>query len=195
MTSPTTYTEAESRKWGGDIAITSTVPAIHPLLNIPLDGTRDALTHGDTSLSTFYRGDIWFKEEPMREYNYVLWEDDGSQESRRQYVLYTTKKGFKSCTFGEWELRPELKQFYSDQDGLLVLVTSTNPMRPSRAIVMYRSKDRWEQEMRSLQQIDKIQSESTQQIANSIGDKRVAALPTTVEVTPHKYKVEDVATK
>lgn len=180
--------------FGGDIAITSTVPRIHPQTGLPMAGTRESVGMAD-NYTTFLRGDIISKDNPEAEFNFLLWEDDGSPESKRQYMTYTIAKGFRPAVASEWILRPELAQIYSVENDQLVIVTSTSPTRPAKAVVMVRSKDRWALEQAKLQQVDSIAKESQRRIGDSIADNRVQALPTTVDVIPHQYNPEAVSVK
>lgn len=182
-------------QFGGDIAITSTVPAVHPRSGQPLNPTR-ASVNGDVGLKTFMKGDIHWKADPAKNFNFFPWTDDGGELSRKMFIELTLKKGFQPCKVEDWIIRPELAMIWSAENGQIVSVTSTSPLRPSRDVLMYRTEERWRQSERELQQAagsERITGETTRKIADAISDKRVQALPTTVEVTPHLYNPEDYA--
>lgn len=178
-------------QFGGDIAITSTVPKVHPRSGAPLAGTR-ANVGGEIGFRTFLRGDIIYKDDPTKEFSFFVWSDDGGEESRRVYMTLALTKGFVPCKVEDWIIRPELAMAWSAENGQIVSVTSTNPMRPSRDVLMYRSKDRWIQAEKANQVAVDIAGESTRKVGDAITDKRVQQIPTRVEVTPHKYNADEV---
>lgn len=182
--------------YGGDIAVTSTVPKVHPISGAPLPGTR-ASVQGEIGLKTFMKGDIFFKDAPEKNFQFMPWPDDGTEMSRKIYIDLTLRKGFAACRVEDWIIRPELSMIWSAENGQIVSVTSTNPMRPSRDVLMYRTEERWQQAERELQSqagADRITGESERKVAGAINDKRVQPLPTKVEITPHRYNPDDIAT-
>lgn len=178
-------------QFGGDIAITSTVPRVHPKSGQPLSATRQSVS-GEIGFRTFMKGDIIFKDDPSKEFNFFVWSDDGGEESRRNYITLTLTKGFVACKSEDWIIRPELAMVWSVENGQIVSVTSTNPMRPSRDVLMYRSKERWEQAQKDVQVSNDISGESERKVGEAITDKRVQALPTKVEIQPHRFDPDAV---
>lgn len=177
-------------QFGGDIAITSTVPAFHPKSGRPLSSARGTVP--GIGFRTFMKGDIIFKDDPAKEFNFFVWSDDGGEESRRVFMTLTLDKGFKPCKVEDWIIRPELAMVWQAENGQISSVTSTNPMRPSRDVVFFRSKERWQQSEKELQPANDIAGESERKVADSITDKQVQALPTKVEITPHVYRPDDM---
>jgi hypothetical protein len=186
--------DGDRDQYGGDCAILATIPRIHPKTGMPLAGTR-MQTGMEDSYTTLLRGDIIFAENPEAEYTFFFWDNDGSAESRRQYMTYTLRKGYVPCKASEWILRPELAALYEEKNDQIVIVTDSSPLRPAERVLMCCPKARWELNQRKLQQIDHVVKESEQRIAGSFDDKRVQALPTTLEITPHTYNPDKVAVR
>lgn len=181
--------------YGGDIEITSTVPAVHPLLRIPLAGTRESVKGASFFYHTFFRGDIVYIKDPTLEFNFAWWDDNGSEDSTRMYMLMTIEKGFTECEAKDWNIRPILRRVIEQVDGRLVIRARRNLTgKDEYHVLYYRSRERWQLEKDKLHQVD-LASEADRQIAAAISDKGVSVLPTSMTASEHKYDVGQVSFK
>lgn len=187
--------ETNRDEFGGDYAITKTIPKIHPKLGIPLPGTRASVRGASQYTGTLFRGDIIYKADPTREFVFTRWDDDGSQHSRKMWLHLTVERGYSACEAKEWDVRKELRQYIEEVDGQLVTRLRRNIAgKDEYQLWLYVPAERWERDEAALRATN-IAAEADARIANTIDDNRVSVLPTTVEVTPHKYNVDDVAIK
>jgi len=182
--------------YGGDIAITSTIPKLHPRLGIPLDQTRKSLTGSSYYLGSFWRGDIVYIPDPTLEFNFTRYCDDGSTESRKLWMLLTFEKGFEECKAEEWSLGPELRKAYQVVDNRICLPVGRNAQgKDLYEVVMVRPAERYFSELAKLQQMDSILPDSAKRIGSSFDDKGVSVLPPEMTVSEHRYNVDDVRVK
>lgn len=182
--------------YGGDIEITSTVPAKHPKMNIPLSGLRRDVRGAAMQFRTFYKGDIIFKNDPTLNYNFTWWPDDGSNESRRLYMLYKLEKGFTECEAKDWDLRPELRQFIKEVNGRLVIQARRNIAGIDEfEVLMYRSEAEWLKARAAMQMVKDIKSKSDRDIAQHIEGTGVEVMPTTVETTTERFNIDSIGLK
>lgn len=192
-----TITEANRDQFGGDYALTSTVPKIHPRMGIPLAGTRASLGDGGSDVGSFLRGDIIFKEDPTKEFNFCLWTDDGTQFSHKFFLLLK-RKGFEPAIAADWDLHPDLRGIYQVENTQLVLKgNSLVTTRPSYDVVMVRTAERFllEEEKERRKQYANIESHSQQKIGEAVTDKRVEVMPTKIEVIQRRYNPDAVESK
>lgn len=195
--SPIKITDANRDQFGGDIAITSTIPAIHPTLGIPLDQTRKSLVGSSLYQGTFWRGDIIYIPDPTLEFNFTRYCDDGHVQSRRLWMLLVYEKGFEECKASEWDLRPELRRAYQTVDNRICLPVGRNPMgKDEYEVVLVRPAARYFLELAKLQQMDNILPTAASRLNSSLDDTRgVSVLPPELTVTEHRYNPEDVRAK
>lgn len=189
-------TDANRDQFGGDIAITSTIPAMHPKLHIPLPGTRASIKGASMYYRTLFKGDIIYKNDPSLEFNFTWWPDNGTEWARNYWMLLTTEKGFVEAEAKDWDIREGLKRIFQVVDGRVCIPIGRNAVgKDEYEVLMVRTQARWLQEQAALQQADSIQAEGEKRIAGSIDDKRVTVMPSRIEVSEHKYDVEQVSIK
>jgi hypothetical protein len=168
-------------QYGGDCELTSG-PKIHPKMNVPIDYTRAAIAGGSRYIHSFRRGDIIYKHDPTKEFNFTWWANDGTQEARRMWMLLKIEKGFEVLEAKDWNLRPLLKHVIDEVDGQLVIPLGTSMAgKPHYEVCMVRSKERWAKEQRALHQVD-IATKVEADIAAKISDQGVSTLPSQFQV-------------
>ena len=195
--SPVQITDANRDQFGGDIAIISTIPLIHPKLGIPLDQTRRSLVGSSLYQGTFWRGDIIYIPDPTLEFNFTRYCDDGHVQSRRLWMLLVYEKGFEECRADEWDLRPELRRAYTVVDNRICLPVGRDAQgKDLYEVVLVRSAERYFLELAKLQQMDSILPAAASRIGSSLDDTRgISVLPPELTTSEHKYNVEDVRVK
>jgi len=198
-----THTDEDTTQFGGDCAITRTIPRIHPKLGIKMKGTRDSIEGADIQYQTFFRGDIWFKDNPHAEFNFTIWQKDNSStaaidESDRNW-MHLTHVGFKPCKFDEWQVSEALQQVYGERDGLLVRSSGANSQRTdgvaSYKVVMWRTGKRMDEENAKRNTIptpSSINAEAQKRIGGVAAeiDPGVSALPSQITEVPHQFTGE-----
>lgn len=191
--------EANRDLYGGDIAITRSIPAIHPKLGIPLDGTRKSVEGASSYYGTFWRGDIIYKPDPTLEFNFTRFSDDGTPNSKRLWLLLTIEKGFEEAAADQWDLRPELRKIYSVVDNRLCLPVGRNAVgKEEYEVVLVRPAARFfAEETRMMREATKILPDTTAtRLASSIdGERGVSVLPPQMTQSEHRYDVGDVRVK
>lgn len=195
--SPIKITEANRDQFGGDIAITSTIPLIHPTLGIPLDQTRKSLVGSSAYLGSFWRGDIIYIPDPTLEFNFTRFRDDGHWQSQRLWMLLTYEKGFEECRADEWNMRPELLRAYKYVDNRICLPVGRDAAgKDLYEVVLVRPAERYFAELAKLQQMDNILPTAASRLNSSLDDTRgVSVLPPELSISEHRYNVGDVRTK
>lgn len=196
--SPVEINEVNRDQFGGDIAITSTIPLVHPKLGIPLDQTRKSLTGASYLLKTFWRGDIVYIPDPTLEFNFTWYTDDGHQQSRKYWMLLTMEKGFEECKADEWSIRKTLQKVYSVIDNRICLPVGRNAVgKDEYEVLMVRPAERYFSELARLQQMEHILPQAARRVGSSFDDTRnVTVLPPTMTAVDQlQYNVEDMMTR
>lgn len=196
-----THTDEDTSQYGGDYAITRTIPNIHPTLGLKMKGTRDSIEGADIQYRSFFRGDIWNKDNPSKEFNFALWNKDNSStaavENSRKHWMRLKTGGFSPCKFDEWSISETLQEVYTEKDGLLVLTGGADGLLSggvsSYDVVMYRTAERMlEEEAKrnaNAPTPSTIGAESQKRMNGVVdsGASGVASLPLQIEEVAHRY--------
>lgn len=197
-----THTDEDTSLYGGDFAVTRTIPKYHPdkKIGIRLKGTRDSIEGADIQYHTFFRGDIWFRDNPHLEFQFVLWQNDNSstpalEESRRNYMHYI-HNGFKVCKFDEWQLSEALQAIYADVDGNLAMTGGLDKSLlggvSSAKIVMYRPAQLLlDEEAKRAQYApttpEMLNAEAQKRMSGALTDPGVSSRPLEIHEIAHSY--------
>lgn len=162
--------DGNRHEYGGDCAVVDTVPAVHPRSGKPMARpTRSNVENAD--LFTLLSGDIIRKDDPTAEFNFTYWTDDKSEDSMRHGITLRAKKGFVPCEPKDWIISPLLREILN-VDGAEIVVSGARSDR--RMVLMYRTKERYEQEMkaerRMLDYIDNPKSQLASRLSDAAGN-------------------------
>lgn len=175
--------------YGGDYALTRTVPKTHPMTGAPLLGTRASIRGASRYHRSFFRGDIINIADPESDWNFTLCPLANDARSRDYFLLLKLEKGFEPCVAKEWDLLPELQQIYEVENGQLILRGAPDPTgrTANYEIVMCRPAARMLQEEAAMRQIDQIAPHAQQGIASAIEGSGVSVMETRIETIAHRY--------